>query len=183
MNSGIPPRCLNQRAPITGDTPTASVALSLVIPVAICCQNRRSISHRIDGAPGERIAPRPVNFCIHPAGRPINTSMIKVLRRPVEYALGQDRVHATLPWTRCSKPLRHHCYAVRLRTYLPRAIKGRTGDCLPTARRINCRSGPTAWSEHQRSGPLAQGIVTGFSAAKNRDRSNINHPFSTIKFT
>ncbi|WP_412765890.1 IS3 family transposase, partial [Pseudomonas sp. NGC7] len=30
-------------------------------------------------------APRPVNFCIHPAGRPINTS-IKVLRRPVESA-------------------------------------------------------------------------------------------------
>ena len=32
------------------------------------------------------MAPRPVNFCIHPAGRPINTSVIEVLRRPVEYA-------------------------------------------------------------------------------------------------
>ncbi|WP_262499632.1 integrase core domain-containing protein, partial [Pseudomonas rhodesiae] len=42
-------------------------------------------SLRSEGAPGERIAPRPVNFCIHPAGRPINTS-IKVLRRPVESA-------------------------------------------------------------------------------------------------
>ena len=39
-----------------------------------------------EGAPGERIAPRPVNFCIHPADRLINTS-IKVLRRPVESAL------------------------------------------------------------------------------------------------
>ena len=56
----------------------------LWVSVAICSQNRRSISHRSDGALGERIAPRPVNFCIHPAGRPINTSMIKVLRRPVE---------------------------------------------------------------------------------------------------
>ena len=96
MNSGIPPRCLNQRTPITGDMPTASAALSLVIPVAICSQNRRSISHRIDGAPGERIAPRPVNFCIHPAGRPINTSMIKVLRRPVEYAQYASALHQAL---------------------------------------------------------------------------------------
>jgi hypothetical protein len=55
------------------------------MPVATCAQNSRSISLRSDGAPGERIAPRPVNFCIHPAGRPINTS-IKVLRRPVESA-------------------------------------------------------------------------------------------------
>src|SRR5450830_471973 len=55
------------------------------MPVAICTQNSRSISLRSEGAPGERIAPRPVNFCIHPAGRPINTS-IKVLRRPVESA-------------------------------------------------------------------------------------------------
>ena len=57
------------------------------MPVAICFQNRRSISRRCDGAPGERIVPRPVNFCIHPAGRPINTPpSIKVLRRPVESA-------------------------------------------------------------------------------------------------
>ncbi len=68
------------------DTPTASAALSLVIPAAICSQNCRSTSRRSDGAPGDRIAPRPVNFCIQPAGRPINTSMIKVLRRPVESA-------------------------------------------------------------------------------------------------
>ncbi len=53
---------------------------------ATCSQNCRSSSRRSDGAPGDRIAPRPVNFCIHPAGRPINTSMIKVLQRPVECA-------------------------------------------------------------------------------------------------
>lgn len=69
--------------PTAVDTPTACAAFSLVMPVAICTQNSRSISLRSDGAPGERIAPRPGNFCIHPAGRPINTS-IKVLRRPVE---------------------------------------------------------------------------------------------------
>ncbi|WLI10757.1 hypothetical protein PSH65_21490 [Pseudomonas sp. FP603] len=56
-------------------TPVVSAAFSLVIPVAICFQNSRSISLRSDGAPGERIAPRPVNFCIQPAGRPINTSI------------------------------------------------------------------------------------------------------------
>ena len=65
-------------------TTSTSAALSLVIPVAICSQNCRSTSRRSDGAPGDRIAPRPVNFCIHPAGRPISTSMIKVLRRPIE---------------------------------------------------------------------------------------------------
>lgn len=54
----------------------ASAALLLVMPVAICSQNRRSISRRCDGAPDERIAPRPVNLRIHSAGRPINTSSI-----------------------------------------------------------------------------------------------------------
>jgi hypothetical protein len=70
--------------PTADDTPTASAAFSLVIPVAICFQNSRSVSRRCDGAPGERIVPRPINVCIHPAGRPINTSKVKVLRRPVE---------------------------------------------------------------------------------------------------
>ena len=54
------------------------------MPVAICCQNCRSTSRRCDGAPGDRIASRPVNFCIQLAGRPINTSLSKVLRRLVE---------------------------------------------------------------------------------------------------
>jgi hypothetical protein len=67
----------NQRVPTGADNPTACAAFSLVIPVAICFKNCRSTSRRSDGAPGERIAPRPVNFCIHPAGRPINTSKIE----------------------------------------------------------------------------------------------------------
>lgn len=86
MNNGMPPRCRNQREPTACDTPAASAALSLVIPVAICIQNWRSTSRRSAGAPGERIASLPVNCFIHPAGRPINTSWLKVLRRPVESA-------------------------------------------------------------------------------------------------
>ena len=80
----MPPRCRNQREPTACDTPIASAALSLVIPVAICTQNWRSTSRQSEEAPGERIASLPVNCFIHPAGRPINTSWLKVLRRPVE---------------------------------------------------------------------------------------------------
>ena len=71
-----------------GDTSTAAAAASLVIPVAICFQNSRSTSRRSDGAPGDFIGDRPVNSFIHPAGLPINTSIIEVLRPPVESALG-----------------------------------------------------------------------------------------------
>ncbi len=80
----MPPRCLNQRVPTACDTPTATAAFSLVTPVAICAQNRRSTARRCEGAPGERIGPRPVNACIHFAGLPINTSVIEVLLPPVE---------------------------------------------------------------------------------------------------
>jgi hypothetical protein len=34
-------------------------------------QNSRSTPRRIGGRPGERIAGRPVNVVIHPAGRPM----------------------------------------------------------------------------------------------------------------
>jgi hypothetical protein len=59
----------------------------LVSPLAISRQNARSTSRRNDGAPGDFIADRPVNAVIHPAGLPINTPTIKVLRRPVESTL------------------------------------------------------------------------------------------------
>ena len=52
--------------------------------MAISRQNARCTSRRNDGRPGDFIADRPVNASIHPAGLPINTSTIKVLRRPVE---------------------------------------------------------------------------------------------------
>lgn len=35
INNGMPPRCLNQRAPTACDAPTASAAFSLVMPLAI----------------------------------------------------------------------------------------------------------------------------------------------------
>jgi transposase InsO family protein len=44
------------------------------------------MSRRCDGRPGDFIGERPVNSFIHPAGLPITTSSIKVLRRPVESA-------------------------------------------------------------------------------------------------
>ena len=83
--------------PAACDAPTAIAASSLVMPVAISRQNWRSTSRRNDGAPGDFIGERPVNSFIHPAGLPIRTSTIEVLRRPVESTLGaavgvKDRV-------------------------------------------------------------------------------------------
>jgi transposase InsO family protein len=80
----MPPRCRNHRAPTACDTPIAVAACSLLTPVAISRQNSRSTSRRCEGAPGDFIADLPVNAVIHPAGLPINTSIIKVLRRPAE---------------------------------------------------------------------------------------------------
>ena len=82
----MPPPWRNQRAPTADDTPTAAAASSVVTPVAITRQNARSTSRRTDGAPGDFISDRPVSSFIHPAGRPIDTSNIEVLQRPVESA-------------------------------------------------------------------------------------------------
>ncbi|HSZ04968.1 MAG TPA: hypothetical protein VK778_07180, partial [Solirubrobacteraceae bacterium] len=49
-----------------------------------------STSRRNDGFPGDFIGALPVNSVIHPAGRPINTSTINVLRGPVETAQNQS---------------------------------------------------------------------------------------------
>jgi hypothetical protein len=86
MNNGIPPRSRNHRLPAACDTPTATAASSLVSPLAISRQNKRPTSRRSAGAPGDFIGDLPVNAVIHPAGRPINTSILEVLRRPVESA-------------------------------------------------------------------------------------------------
>ncbi len=64
----------------------ATAASSLVIPVAISFQNPRSISRCGAGRPGDRIAALPVAAVIHPCGRPMPTSVMKVLRRPLESA-------------------------------------------------------------------------------------------------
>jgi len=76
----------NQRLPAACDAPTAIAASSLVSPLAISRQNNRSTSRRSDGLPGDFIGALPVNSRIHPAGLPINTSTIEVLRPPVESA-------------------------------------------------------------------------------------------------
>src|SRR5437879_4585080 len=83
----MPPPWRNHRVPTADDAPTAAAASSLVTPVAIRRQNSRSTSRRTDGAPGDFINDRPVNSFIHPAGLPMNTSRVEVLRRPVEFAL------------------------------------------------------------------------------------------------
>jgi hypothetical protein len=59
------------REPTGPDTPQAISASSLVNPSAIFHQNARSTSRRTGGRPGERIAGRPVNVTIHPAGLPM----------------------------------------------------------------------------------------------------------------
>lgn len=84
MNVGIPPRSLNHRLPAAGEAPTASAASVLLNPLAISRQNDRSTSRRCVGCPGDFIGALPVNSLIHPAGLPISTSKIKVLRGPVE---------------------------------------------------------------------------------------------------
>jgi len=82
----IPPPSLNHRLPAACDAPTATPASALESPLAISRQNARCTSRRNDGAPGDFIDDRPVNATIHPAGLPINTPTIKVLRRPLESA-------------------------------------------------------------------------------------------------
>jgi Integrase core domain len=86
MNVAIPPRSLNHRLPTACDTPTDCAASSLLKPSAIRRQNARSTSRRCDGLPGDFIADLPVNSFIHPAGLPIATPLVEVLRRPVDFA-------------------------------------------------------------------------------------------------
>jgi hypothetical protein len=82
----MPPRSRNHRTPAAEETPTAYAASSLLRPFAISRQNHRSTSRRCDGLPGDFIAERPVNSFIQPAGLPIATPLLEVLRRPRESA-------------------------------------------------------------------------------------------------
>jgi transposase InsO family protein len=100
MNVGMPPRSRNQRLPAACDAPTAIAASSLVSPLPIARQNARSVSRRSDGFPGDFIRGLPVNAFIQPAGLPIATSRIEVLRRPVESVQFRSR--------RFVESLRHH---------------------------------------------------------------------------
>jgi hypothetical protein len=82
----MPPALRNHRDPTGADTPQASAASSLDNPPAIFVQNRRSSSRRTGGRPGDRIGGLPVAAAAQPGGRPIHTSVLEVLRRPVESA-------------------------------------------------------------------------------------------------
>src|SRR4051794_6220872 len=66
----IPPASLNHRLPAAPEAPTATAASVLLTPLAISRQNSRWTSRPNDGRPGDFIADRPVNSCIHPAGLP-----------------------------------------------------------------------------------------------------------------
>jgi transposase InsO family protein len=94
MNVGMPPRSRNHLVPAACDTPTAAAASSLDKPLAISRQNSRSTSRRSEGFPGDFIGERPVKAFIQPAGLPINTSKIEVLRRAVESAQYTSREFA-----------------------------------------------------------------------------------------
>jgi SH3-like domain-containing protein len=53
--------------------------------------------------PGDFIGALPVNPCIHPAGLPMNTSTIKVLRRPVESAVDPPIQVETATWAKAGQ--------------------------------------------------------------------------------
>src|SRR4051794_15690017 len=83
----MPPAPRNQRVPRAGATPTPAAASSLERPAAIDTQNwRRSSRRATEGRPGDRNAPRP-----HRSERRLRgstaTSLVEVLRRPLEPAL------------------------------------------------------------------------------------------------
>src|SRR4051812_31084612 len=83
----MPPASRNQRVPRAGATPTPAAASSLERPAAIDTQNRRRSSRRAtEGRPGDRNAPRR-----HRSERRLRgstaTSLVEVLRRPLEPAL------------------------------------------------------------------------------------------------
>src|SRR5215213_2106987 len=84
-----PPACRNHRTPTADDTPISSAASSELAPCAIAAQNwTRSCRQATVGRPGDGICPR-YSCTARCRSRivAINTSIDKVLRRPVESAL------------------------------------------------------------------------------------------------
>src|SRR5215218_1993381 len=83
-----PPACRNHRTPTADDTPISSAASSELAPCAIAAQNwTRSCRQATVGRPGDGICPR-YSCTARCRSRivAINTSIDKVLRRPVESA-------------------------------------------------------------------------------------------------
>ena len=83
----MPPASRNHLEPTGWDAPTSTAAPSLDRPAAINAQNRRRSSRRATpGRPGERITTLP-NRSVSRFRLATTTSLIEVLRRPVEFAL------------------------------------------------------------------------------------------------
>src|SRR5512132_4435378 len=85
----MPPLSRNQRTPTAGDTPALTPASSLEDPRPTAFQNRcRCSSRPTGGRPGDRIGGRPARSARRRLLVPIATPHCKVLRRPLESALG-----------------------------------------------------------------------------------------------
>ena len=88
--------------------------------------------------PGDLIGALPVNPCIHSAGLPMNTSTIKVLRRPVESALAPG-IGVVQQLTRLDRdpfagPRFHNAIRSGVRT---RSVTLVVAACQPTIRWAN----------------------------------------------
>src|SRR4051812_26673397 len=104
----MPPASRNQRVPRAGATPTPAAASSLERPAAINTQNwRRSSRRATEGRPGDRNAPRR-----HRSERRLRgstaTSLVEVLRRPLEPALHPAIGVLDQPAGRLAALDRHH---------------------------------------------------------------------------
>ena len=83
----MPPAFLNHRVPTACGTPTPTAASSLAVPAAIAAQNRRRSSRPATGGrPGENKRTRPERS--ERRFRMFIATPVKVLRRPLESALG-----------------------------------------------------------------------------------------------
>src|SRR3954452_25284570 len=94
----MPPASRDQRAPTAGDTPTSIAAASLDRPTAIAAQNRRRFSRcATPGRPGDRGTTARSARSERRFPALIATPSVKVLRRPLECALGAPvaMVHET----------------------------------------------------------------------------------------
>jgi hypothetical protein len=87
----MPPASRNHLEPTGWDAPTSTAAPSLDRPAAINAQNlRRSSRRATPGRPGERITALPIRS-VSRFRLATTTSLIEVLRRPVEFARHQPK--------------------------------------------------------------------------------------------
>ena len=80
------PRCWSQRVTTASNTPATSAALDSSSLSQSAPRTVAPLLADTTAQPANAMAPRPLNFCIHPAGYPMYTSLVKVLRRSAECA-------------------------------------------------------------------------------------------------